>query len=63
MIPPSRSEGASASAAEKWVPSAEVSSSSSAPAPPAIGASSRSSGGAGGRASKSKHMRPDRIRV
>ena len=46
-----------ASAAEKCVPSADVSSSSSAPAPPAIGASSRSSGGAGGRASKSKHMR------
>src|SRR4051812_50127545 len=44
--------GASASAAEKRVPSAEVSSSVSAPAPPAIGGRARSGGRAGGRAAK-----------
>src|SRR3954462_948532 len=48
--------GDTARAAEKGVPSAEVSSSVSAAAPPATGGSARSAGRSGGRASKSKHI-------
>src|SRR5215210_622971 len=51
--------GASASAAEKRVPSAEPSSSTSAPAPPAIRGRARSAGRSGGRASNAKHMLAD----
>src|SRR3954447_12171839 len=48
--------GDTAGAAEKGVPSAEVSWSVSAAAPPATGGSARSAGRSGGRASKSKHI-------